>query len=334
MITTQALNLKYFKTIGLVNNQSTGRGFANPIDLAVSADGRILVLNRGAPIFTRVGVCNLDEDYLYEIGSMGDGDGQFKLPTALALDSRERVFIADEYHHRISVFDISGKYLGRWGEHGSGEGQLDGPAGLAIDANDNVWITDQRNHRLQKFTADGLFIAQCGEKGDGDGQLDLPWGIALDAGGGIYVADWRNDRIQQFSPDGHFMASFGELGGGQFHRPSGVAVDSEGRIYVADWGNERVQVLAADGGHLLTLRGEATLSMWAEEFFAANPDEAVERERSDLVPELPPQYNTPYLVSSQTESYFWGATSVNLDGEGRLYVTESSRHRLQIYERS
>ena len=336
MATTQTLNIKYVKTIGLVNNQPTGRGFANPVDLALAKDGRILVLNRGAPRFTRVGVCNLDEDYLYEIGALGDDDGQFRLPTALALDSRERVFIADEYNHRISVFDLSGKYLSRWGVHGHGIGQLDGPAGLAIDADDNVWVADQRNHRLQKFTADGDCIAQCGEKGGGDGQLNLPWGIALDSNGNVYAADWRNDRIQKFSPDGRFLASFGEPGDGdgQFSRPSGVAVDTDGRIYVADWGNERVQVLAADGSHLLTLRGEATLSKWAEEFFAANPDEAIERERSNLMPDLRSQYSTPYQVSSQTESYFWGATSVNLDDEGRLYVTESSRHRIQIYQRA
>jgi len=54
---------------------------------------------------------------------------------------------------------------------------------------------------------------------------------------------------------------------------------------------------------------------------------------STLVPNLPPHLNTPHHVSSQTEPYFWGPVSVTLDGEDRLYVTESNRHRVQIYQK-
>ena len=39
----------------------------------------------------------------------------------------------------------------------------------------------------------------------------------------------------------------------------------------------------------------------------------------------------PHEESSHIEKYFWAPTSVKLDSEGRLYVTESNRHRVQIY---
>ena len=150
------------------------------------------------------------------------------------------------------------------------------------------------------------------------------------------MADWRNDRIQKFTPDGQFVASFGESGQGegQFHRPSSVAVDSEGYIYIADWGNERVQVLGPDGSFQLLLRGQATLSKWAEEYFAVNPEEWQTRISSNLMPPLPPHLNTPYHISSQTEPYFWGPVSVTLDRENRLYVPETNRHRVQIYQKT
>ena len=48
--------------------------------------------------------------------------------------------------------------------------------------------------------------------------------------------------------------------------------------------NQRVQVLDPDGVFQLELRGQATLSKWAEEFFAANPDEGEPQSRSDLTP--------------------------------------------------
>ena len=151
-------------TIGIINNNPVGRGFAQPVDLAVSRDGRIFVLNRHAA-FARVGVCTMDEDYLYEFGSYGHGDDQFWLPAAIAMDSRDRVYVADEYHHRISVFESGGEFLGNWGVFGSGDGQIDGPSGLAFDAEDNVFVVDQNNNRVQKFTPDRRYMLQWGETG-------------------------------------------------------------------------------------------------------------------------------------------------------------------------
>ena len=336
----KTIALDYVKTIGIVNNGLSGRGFANPCDSAISSDGRIFVLNRCDPErakAVRVGICNLDEEYLGEFGyGNGSGDGQLVWPVAMAFDSHDRLYVTDEKNHRVTVYDSSGKYLSKWGAFGSGQGQIDGPAGIGLDAEYNVYVVDQHNHRVQKFTTDGHHQLGWGEFGHGDGQFNLPWGLTVDSQGQVYVADWRNDRVQKFTPDGEFVASIGEPGDGdgQFHRPSAVAVDTEGHIYVADWGNERVQVLGPDGRFQLNLRGQATVSKWAQEYFAANPEEQRERDRSDLVPELPPQFNTAYLISSQTEPYFWGPVSVTLDGDGRLYVTEHSRHRLQVYQKA
>ena len=333
---TQTLTLDYVKTIGIVNNAPVGRGFANPVDLAARADGRIFVLNRGAPVFTRIGVINMDEDYLYEFSSHGDAEGQLRLAAGIALSNDgSQVYVTDEHNHRVSIFDAdSGDFVRAFGARGSEPGEFNAPSGIAVDADDNLYITDQNNHRVQKVTPDGRHLLTFGSAGSGDGELNMPWGISVAPDGSVYVADWRNDRIQRFSADGEFIAKFGETGDGdgQFSRPSGVAVDADGNMYITDWGNERVQVLAADGSHLMTLRGEATLSKWAYDFLAANPDEVETREISNLTPELPAHLDTPHLISSQIEPYFWGPASVNFDSEGRMFVTESSRHRIQVYQ--
>ena len=332
---TAALELSYVKTIGMTSNSPTGRGFANPVDIAFTQDGRILVVNRGEYVFSRVTICDLHEEYFGEIGSDGEGDGQFRMPSAIAIDSKGNVYTADEYLHRITVFDSSGAFAAKWGEQGSDPGQIDGPSGLAIDSDDNVYVVDQRNDRIQKFTSDGSLVAAWGESGDGPGQFNRPWGIGLDSSGNIYVADWRNDRIQKLSPDGEPIMQIADPGEepGQLQRPAGVAVSDDGYIAVADWGNERVQIFDPEGGLVKLLQGEATLSKWAEDFLAANPDEASTRAMSNLLPDLPDHLQSKYHVASQTEPYFWGPTSVNFDSEGRLYVTESARHRFQVYER-
>ena len=336
---TKTLQINYLKTIGIVNNGFTGRGFISPYDLAVSKDGRIFVLNRCDPFRAsgiRVGICNLDEDYLGEFGyGSGSGDGQMVWPVAMAFDSGERLFITDEQNHRVSVYGSDGTFLNKWGVPGSGEGEFIGPAGIALDSDDNVYVVDQHNNRVQKYTSDGRYLLGWGSAGSGPGQFNLPWGLTVDSAGNVYVADWRNDRIQKFSGDGEFIASFGEsgYGEGQFSRPSHVAVDQDGYIYVADWGNERVQILGPGGEFQLLLRGQATISKWAADYFAANPEEKKERDISNLIPTLPDHLTSPYHISSQTEPYFWGPISVSLDNQGRLYVTETNRHRLQIYQK-
>ena len=332
------LTLEYVKTIGLATNQ-TGRGFVNPYDVAVAQDGRIFVLNHcdsARRNLMRIGIVNLDEDYLGEFGSgAGPGDDQFSSPVAMAFDSQDRLYITDELHHRVTIFDSSGNFLDKWDTKGSGPGEFNGPAGIAIDSNDNVYIVDQHNSRVQKLTSDGKFIAEWGEFGSAPGQFNLPWGIAVDKEANVYVADWRNDRVQKFTTDGAYLSSFGESGegDGQLNRPSGVGVDDEGFVYVADWGNERLQVFAPDGSFVLVERGQATNSRWAEDYLNVNLEEKATREISNLVPELPPHLNTPQHVSAQTEPYFWGPVSVRFDRDGRLYIPESNRHRMQIYQR-
>ena len=151
--------------------------------------------------------------------------------------------------------------------------------------------------------------------------------------GSIYVADWGNHRIVRYSADGSILACYGSHGGGdgQFKNPSSVAVDTDGNIYVADWGNERVQILDSTGNFICSLRGEATISLWGQEFLDANYEEAEPRSRSNLEPDVSLFNGNPHEESAHIEKFFWGPTSVKLDNSGRLYVTESNRHRIQVY---
>jgi DNA-binding transcriptional regulator/RsmH inhibitor MraZ len=38
--------------------------------------------------------------------------------------------------------------------------------------------------------------------------------------------------------------------------------------------------------------------------------------------------------SAATEKYFWGPASARVDSQGRVYVTETCRHRVQVYRRT
>ncbi len=333
--------MKYLKTIGFNSNQPIGRGFNYPYDAAFSADGRIFVLNRIGGMSARgirIQICTFDENWLGEFSTgPGTGDDQFKVPVCMAFDGEDRLYVTDEALNEVKVFDSQGSFLNKWGADIDDAGGLEGPAGVAHGPDGSVYIVEQYASRVRKLTPEGDSILSWGEHGTGNGQLNLPWGAAVDSVGDVYVADWRNDRVQKFTPDGEFIAAFGGPGDGEgeFHRPSSVAVTGDGLICVADWGNERVQVLDPNGEFHQMLYGEATLSKWAEEWLEVNQDEYDARKGSELlVKGLPAHLETPYHVASQTEPIFWGPVSVKLDAEDRLYVTEHSRHRIQVYENS
>lgn len=334
---TAAGVLEYVTTLGIIAME--GRGFEYPTDMVAASNGRLYVANRSRDFGergVRVTVLDIESEYYGTFGHFGEAAGQLISPMCIAEDSRGRIYVSDDYTHRISVFQPNGDFAHAWGVYGSAPGELNGPSGIALDAADNLYVSDTHNNRVQKFTSDGEFISAFGSAGDGEGQLSMPWGAHIAPDGDVYIADWGNDRVQRFSADGEFVAAYGASGSayGELLRPSGVAVDERGYIYVSDWGNERVQVLDDKGGFVQNLRGQATLSKWAANFLEINREEGQARAKANLEQALDlPDADDPHTQSAYIERLFWAPMSVKLDSAGRLYVTEGNRHRIQVYRR-
>ena len=331
---TKTEKIKYLDTVGF-GADIGGRGFHLPVDISVRADGRVYVINRSPMhrLGIRVGICDLLHGWYGEFGSDGKADGQFTGPTAITHDSNDRIYVADEELNRITVFNADGEFESKWGELGNEPGQINGPSALKVTSDGNLLLVDHLNNRIQKMTLDGQYLSHWGSKGIAEGQFNLPWGIDTDNDENVYVADWRNDRIQRFSEDGKFIDMYGSSGSdnGLFNRPSDVAVDQDGFIYVADWGNQRVQVFDHHWNFHASLRGQATVSPWAQEYLEANADELDARSRFD--PYIEVDTDDEHEISARVEAYFWDPIAVEIDPEGRLVVADSLRHRLQIYQR-
>jgi DNA-binding beta-propeller fold protein YncE len=327
------ITFRYSHTIGRQENRE-GSGFFYPVAITRDDENLLYVLSRGSetPAFfpcKRVTVFTIDEELVREFGhkvppeeaDASAPDGSFMWPTSVALDKSGNAYVADEWLNRITVFDKNGRCIGKWGTPGDGDGEINCPSGLAFDSEDNLYLVDSENHRVQIFTKEGKFLSKWGHKGSGDGEFNYPWGIEIDLKGDVYVADWRNDRIQKFAPDGRFLMQFGTSGqgDGEFNRPTGVAVDKEGLIYVSDFKNDRLQVFNAHGAFITKLTGEATLSKWGRQRVELDPTLLRGREMAQGLEER--------------EKQFHGPIAVEVDDEGRVFVLECSRQRLQVFRK-
>ncbi len=70
----------------------------------------------------------------------------------------------------------------------------------------------------------------------------------------------------------------------------------------------------------------------SEVFIRDSPEEGQLRSEADMFPDLDPPVRRDREISAGVEGYFWGPSAVKLDGQGHLYVADSLRHRLQVYQ--
>jgi hypothetical protein len=211
-------------------------------------------------------------------GFSGDGaaaiGAQLWLPTGVAVDSSDNVYIADTNNQRIR--EISGGVIrtiaGDGEEYFAGDGggaslaALDTPTGVAVDGMGDIYIADRHNQRIRVVGSNGGIITAAGSgsasfsgsfSGDGgtatEATLAKPSGVGADGFGGIYIADTGNQRIREVS--GGTIAT--ALGSGQqgfggdgstpgsvnLSSPRAVAPDPLGDLAVADKLNQRVRVV-------------------------------------------------------------------------------------------
>jgi len=183
------------------------------------------------------------------IGSLRGGEGIFKRPTGIAVDSdAQRIFVSDTWRSKIYVLDMQGSVVQTIGKRGQGNGEFNFPTELRLDGPDLI-VVDAMNFRVQVLDRTGRFRYAIGRPGAGGGDLYRPKGIGLDSEGHLYVADAFYNIVQVFDRQGHLLYYFGkDAGVGYFRLPAGLAVDRSDRVYVVDTYHRRVQVFHYFGG--------------------------------------------------------------------------------------
>lgn len=178
--------------------------------------------------------------------------------SAVAVDSRQQVYLFHRGKSPILCFDRDGKFVRTWGDE-----LIKTAHGLRIDKDDNIWTTDIGHHLVMKFSREGKLLLSLGmvdKPGAGLDQFDRPTDVAFGPADEVYVSDgYGNSRVMQFDTRGKFVKTWGKPGDGpgEFEIPHSIRVDSRKRILVGDRENKRIQVFDADGTLLAIWRGYA-----------------------------------------------------------------------------
>ncbi|HVP00072.1 MAG TPA: 6-bladed beta-propeller [Bryobacteraceae bacterium] len=192
----------------------------------------------------KIFVFNANGTFQRTIGSLKGGEGLFKRPTGIAVDSdAQRIYVSDTWRNAIYVLDMQGSVIQKIGKNGRGNGEFNYPTELRLHGEDLI-VVDAMNFRVQVLDRAGAFRYAIGNIGEQRGQLFRPKGIGVDSEGHIYVVEGLSSLVQVFDNQGQLLYYFGKKGSGfgDFQLPTGLFIDPTDRVYVVDSYNRRAQI--------------------------------------------------------------------------------------------
>ncbi len=283
-------------------------------------------------------------------GSSGTGNNRFASPRSVVVDAATgKVFVADSSHHRVLRFSSADALTnGAAAEAVLGQtnftnisanrglffptaATLNAPRGLAMESG-NLWVADYRNNRVLRFDnaatiASGAFATQVlGQanfgttaSGNTNSSLFRPIDLTI-RNNNLWVVDANNHRVIRFDAvttkplnggatadsvlgQANFNQSASGTSSTRFEDPSGIVIDSSGVLWISDTTNQRI--LRFDNAATLS-NGAAADGVLGQATFTTD-------------------------VSGTTQAMLREPGGLDVDGSGRLFVTDIDNYRVLIF---
>ncbi len=171
-----------------------------PQCVAVDAQDNIYVTDSESG---KVFVFNSDGKYQRAIGSLKGGEGFFKRPTGIAVDSAaQRIYVTDTLRNQDLRDGHAGQraadHRQQWRRH---RASSTSPPNCGW-TDENLVVVDAMNFRVQVLDRSGQFQYAIGKLGDESGSMFRPKGVGFDSEGDLYVVDGLWGVVQVFDRKG------------------------------------------------------------------------------------------------------------------------------------
>jgi len=185
-----------------------------PTDMAIASNGDVFVSDGYGN--ARIVHCDKNGKFIKAWGTLGNSDGHFSIPHAIAIDSKDNLYVADRNNVRIQVYDTNGKLTASWKN-------IVVPWGFHITAEDDIWVCGSspmkwrfnpkyptaplgcppKDQVFMRFKPDGKlqqmwFIPKATDGREKPGELNWVHCLAVDKQGNIYTGDIIGQRMQKF----------------------------------------------------------------------------------------------------------------------------------------
>ena len=285
----------------------------------------------------RIQVYDMNGSHLRGWGTYGSGEGQFNNPRSIYVhepsNGSPEVYVSEWNNHRVQVFDLNGSFLRKFGNYGSSLGQLYNGSGICVANDGLVYVSSYYANEIQVFEQNGTAVREI--------PLGMKAGPIALSGNRLVVTGGDDNMVKIFETNGSLVTTMGTTTAssspGQFDSSWGVAVDSGGNLHVSCRDNSRIQVFEANGTYLRKYGFYGTGGMQSTDSVLSAENTILLCDTvGDQIFEV--DLNGTLLRSfgknGSGDGEFNNPHSINMDSNGRIYVSDSYNHRIQIFDRN
>jgi DNA-binding beta-propeller fold protein YncE len=255
---------------GLINTVA-GNGFAgfdgdggpaieaslySPADVVVDRTGNLLIADTGNDRIRRVSSNGIITTVAGCGGGCGDKeDGhalgtRFSRPSALAVDGRGNLFVADQLNHRVLRIEpqtaLVTTVAGAGWRPTDAQDAIMQPMGIAFDPAGNLFIATTGTRRLWRLDTANANLTTVAVRGSYEGFPGIAMRLAIDQRGSMFVAGSQEQRVWRLdlttglaSPVAGHGSLRGRAGDGVPALttqvwPESVAVAASGELFISD----------------------------------------------------------------------------------------------------